>query len=64
MLHHLNSCNLHNQTIKRKKKVYYNEFSYYNFKNVAIETYCNENISLQTIAIKSMAIGYCNKKQH
>ena len=55
---------MHNQTIKRKKKVYYNEFSYYNFKNVAIETYCNENISLQTIAIKSMAIGYCNKKQH
>ena len=34
------------------------------FKIIAIKTYCNENISLQTIAIKFMAIYYCIKKQY
>ena len=53
------------QTIKRKKNVYYNEFFYYNkFKIIAIKTYCNQNILFQTIAVKLMAIDYCNKKQH
>ena len=29
---------------------------------VAIKPYCNEKIFMHTVAINSVAIGYCNKK--